>query len=186
MIIINEGTKAIFERQTVREYKDIPLNDDELETLMKAALLAPSGRNSQPCHARFVTDKEALKEINIDFKNYVGWDTPAYTRAEKNPVYHNAPLLVLIFSENGSKTDCGIMVENIALCAQAIGLNSVIIGSVGALFDSPEANKWKKRLDIPENFCFDIAVAVGHGDETPEPKPRDESHVKLIKSIHFE
>ena len=60
MIIKNEVTDAILSRQTIREYKDIPLNDDELETLMKAALLAPSGRNGQPCHVRFITDKGML------------------------------------------------------------------------------------------------------------------------------
>ncbi len=181
MVIENDVTKAIFTRQTIREYKDIPLNGDEIETLMQAALLAPSGRNSQPCFVRFVTDKAILEEINHDFKEYVGYDTPAYTRSEKNPVYHNAPVMVFIFSESGSKTDSGIMVENIAVCAKGIGLDSVIIGSVGALFDGPDSVKWKKRMDIPENFVFDIAIAVGHGDEKPEPKPREKSRISIVK-----
>lgn len=181
MIIENDVTKAIFTRQTVREYKDIPLSGDEIETLIKAALLAPSGRNSQPCHIRFVTDKSILDEINRDFKEYVGYDTPAYTRSEKNPVYHNAPVMAFIFSENGSKTDSGIMVENLAICAKGIGLDTVIIGSVGALFDGPDSNKWKKRMNIPENFVFDIAIAVGHGDEKPEQKPRDKSRIEIVK-----
>lgn len=180
MLILNDVTRAIFSRQTIREYKDIPLNEDELDTLMNSALLAPSGRNSQPCHVRFITDKAMLEEINHDFKEFVGYDTPAYTRADKNPVYHNAPCMAMIFSENGAKTDSGIMVENIAICAKGIGLDSVIIASVGALFDSPYSAKWKKKLNIPENFVFDIAISVGHGDETPEPKPREKDRIQKV------
>ncbi len=180
MLILNDVTNAIFSRQTIREYKDIKLTEDELETLMHAALLAPSGRNSQPCHARFITDKAMLDEINHDFKEFVGYDTPAYTRAEKNPVYHNAPCMAMIFSENGAKTDCGIMVENIAICAKGLGLDSVIIASVSALFNGPDSSKWKKKLSIPENYVFDIAISVGHGDEKPEPKPRDISHIQKV------
>lgn len=181
MIIKNEVTDAILSRQTIREYKDIPLNNDQLETLMKAALLAPSGRNGQPCHVRFITDKAMLEEINHDFKEFVGYDTPAYTRAEKNPVYHNAPVMAMIFSETGSKMDAGIMVENIAICAKGIGLESVIIASVGALFNGPDSLKWKNRLNIPENYVFDIAISVGYGDEKPEPKPRELSRIQLVK-----
>ncbi len=181
MIIKNEVTEAILSRQTIREYKDIPLTSDEIETLMKAALLAPSGRNGQPCHVRFITDKSMLEEINHDFKEFVGYDTPAYTRAEKNPVYHNAPVMAMIFAEIPSQMAAGIMVENIAICAKGLGLDSVIIASVGALFDGPDSAKWKKRLNIPENYVFDIAISVGHGDEKPEPKPRIESRIQLVK-----
>lgn len=181
MLIKNDITNAIFERQTIREYTEEKLTDDQLETLINSAVLAPSGRNSQPCHLRFVTSKEMLDEINHDFKEFVGYDTPAYTRWDKNPVYQNAPATAFIFSKNGSAINAGIMVENLAICAKGLGLDSVIIASIGALFNGPDSDKWKERLDIPKDYKFDIAISIGHGDEKPEFKPRNRDQFKIIK-----
>lgn len=181
MYIENEVTKTIFERQSIREYTCETLTDDEIETLMNSAVRAPSARNLQPCHVRFITNKEILDEMNEDFKKFVGYDTPAYSRANTNPVYHNAPVMAMIFSENSAGIDAGIMVENIAICAKGIGLDSVIILSVGALFDGPDSEKWKKKLDIPLNYKFDIAISIGHGNEKPEMKPRNYGQFKIIK-----
>lgn len=180
MIIKNDLTNAIISRQSIREYTKEKLTSDELETLALAAKKAPSARNLQPCHVRFITDKTILDEMNEDFKDFVGRETPAYSRFKTNPVYQNAPVMAMIFSENGSKIDAGIMVENLALCAKAIGLDSVIILSIEQLFVSPYAEKWKNRLDIPENYVFDIAISIGHGNETPPEKTRFDDRIKFI------
>ena len=180
MIIKNEASNAIFSRQSIREYTDEKLTPDELDTLAYAAKKAPSARNLQPCFVRFITDKKILDEMNEDFKDFVGRDTPAYSRYQTNPVYHNAPVMAMIFSENASKIDAGIMVENLAVCAKAIGLDSVIILSIEQLFESPYAGKWKSKLDIPENYVFDIAISIGHGNETPPEKPRFDDRIKFI------
>lgn len=180
MIIKNDATNAVFQRQSVREYKDRELTRDELDTLSLAALKAPSARNLQPCIVRFVTNKTMLDEMNADFKDLVGHDTPAYSRYDTNPVYHNAPVTAFIFSENGSKIDAGIMVENLAVCAKGIGLDSVIILSIAPLFDSPYSEKWKEKLDVPSQYGFDIAISIGEGDEAPPEKPRFDDRIKFI------
>lgn len=180
-MIINETTNAIFTRQTIREYKKEQITNEQLETLMHAALMAPSGRNGQPCHVRFIQNPEMLHEMHIDFKNFVGWDTPVHTRSDKNPFYHNAPTFVLLFAESKCDMDGGIMTENICIAAQSLGLGTCIVASVGALFDSPESAKWKEKLCIPENFEFLIGICVGYPDEKPEQKPRFEDRIKIIR-----
>lgn len=181
MIIKNDVTDAIFQRQSIREYTEKKLTPEELETLMLAAKKAPSARNLQPCTVRFITNKAILDEMNADFKELVGYDTPAYSRYQTNPVYQNAPAMAMIFSENASKIDAGIMVENLAICAKGIGLDSVIILSIAPLFESPYGKKWKDRLDVPENYVFDIAISIGNGDEKPPEKPRLDDRIKIIE-----
>lgn len=51
---MNEVIKAILERQTIRSYKKEQITDEQLDLLMQAAKKAPSGRNMQPCHVRFI------------------------------------------------------------------------------------------------------------------------------------
>lgn len=180
---MNEVIKAILERQTIRSYKKEQITDEQLDLLMQAAKKAPSGRNMQSCHVRFIQNKEMLDQMNTDFKKLVGYDTPAYTRWDVNPVYHNAPTFAVLFAENESYMDGGIMCENICIAAQGLGLGTCIIASVGALFadGNAEGNKWKRAWDIPENYKFLIAVAIGYPDEKPEEKPRFDDRIKVIR-----
>lgn len=174
---------AIMQRRTIRSYKNEEIPEEILQTLLDCAMWAPSARNSQVCHVRVLTDKKALEALNVDFKNKVGWDTPAYTRWDTNPVYQGAPALFFIYGETKSDMNGGIMAENIAVAAEGLGLGSCIIGSVGALLDTPDGNKWKRILDIPENFEFIVCVAVGEKDENPAVKPRKPENFRIIDCV---
>ncbi len=179
---MNETVKSVLERQTVREYKPEQITDGELELLTLAAKRAPSGRNTQPCYVRFVQNRGLLDEMNRDFKELVGYDTPAYTNWDIHPFYHNAPTTAFIFSPGRSETDGGIMVENICVAAWGMGIGTCIIGSIGALFeDSSNGKKWRNKLNIPENFCFLIAAAIGYPALLPEMKPRFDDRIEIIR-----
>lgn len=182
-IIHNQTIDAIIKRRTVRAFKDEQISDRELQSLLTAALWAPSGRNTQPCHVRVLQDKKALEKLNVDFKNLVGWDTPAYTRWDVNPVYQTAPSLFFIFAEDQSDMAAGLMAQNIAIAAESIGLGTCIIGSVGLLMNAPEGEKWKEKLGILKDWRFLIAVAVGYKDEEPPVKERNEDQFKVIKEL---
>ena len=144
---------------------------------------APSGRNSQACQVRVIADKKVLDKLNTDFKNKVGWDTPAYTRWEVNPVYQGAPAMFFIFAPTKDNMNGGIMVENIAIAAEGMGLGSCIIASIGGLLDTPEGEKWKRIMKVPEGFEFVIAVAVGVKAEEPEPKERKPENFIIVEDI---
>ena len=180
-MIRNETIDAIFARQTIREYKREQITDEMLETLIKAAKLAPSGRNMQPCHVRFVQDAQMLHEMHLDFKNLVGWDTPAYTRSDTNPFYHNAPTFIFIYAENDSAMDAGLMVENICIAAESMSLGTCIVGSAGALFNDEAGKKWNEKLHVPRDFRYQIGICVGYPDEQPPRKPRFDDRIEVIR-----
>ncbi|MDR2752780.1 MAG: nitroreductase family protein [Oscillospiraceae bacterium] len=193
MIIHNPTTDVILRRQTVREYLPEPLSESQLQTLRQAALQAPSGRNAQPIHARICTNPAMLAQMQVDFKNIVGWDTPVHTKSDVNPFYHNAPAFVFLFAEDASQLDAGLMCENIVLAAESMGLSSVIVGSVAALFkdatgsaafnlaeDASPGLRWRSYLQIPSHFRFMIGVGIGYGNEQPPPKPRRKDQIQVI------
>ncbi len=181
-MVKNETVDVIIKRQTVREYKKEQISGDELEALIAAALRAPSGRNSQPCHVRFIQNGGMLAEMQTDFKNIVGWDTPVHTRSDKNPFYHNAPTFAAIFAAGESYMDAGIMVENICIAAESMGLATCIVGSASALFnDKEKGGKWKKKIGIDESFIYQIGVGIGYPDEKPEMKPRFDDRISVVR-----
>jgi len=182
MIIHNPVVDAVLSRQTIREYKPEQISADQLKTLLFAALRAPSGRNSQPIHARFCQNAAMLRGMQVDFKNIVGWDTPVHTKSDVNPFYHNAPTFAFLFAEGDSRMDAGLMAENICIAARGLDLGTVIVASVGALFsDAAAGPKWKKALNIPETWQFMIGVGIGYPDEEPPMKPKNEEQLQVIR-----
>ena len=178
---MNEIINNIMTRQTIREYTDEQVPMELLNVVLDAAIRAPSGRNTQPCHLRVLRNKEMLDEMNTDFKNIVGWDTPAYTGWDIRPVYHNAPTFIFIFAKDKSDMAAGLMAENIALAAKSLGLGSCMVGSLGGLFDNEEgAKKWKEILEIPEDWCFLLGMTLGYPNEEPPMKEREDGHIKII------
>jgi len=182
MILHNPVIDAVLTRQTIREYTPEQITPDQLETLMHAALKAPSGRNTQPIHARFCQNLDMLKEMQIDFKNIVGWDTPVHTRSDTNPFYHNAPTFAFLFAQGDSRMDAGLMAENICIAAKGLDLGTVLVGSVGALFsDGAAGPKWKQALNIPADWHFMVGVGIGYPDEAPPFKPKNEEQIQVIR-----
>lgn len=178
---MNDTIKTILSRQTIREYTSQQVPDELLDVIIQSAIRSPSARNTQPCHLRITKNAELLDEMNTDFKNLVGWDTPAYTGYDVRPVYHNAPVFIFIFAENPDGMSAGLMAENIALASHSLGLGSCMIGSLGALFeDSEMGKKWKNILDIPEDWHFLLGISLGYPNEKPPFKAREDGHVKFI------
>jgi nitroreductase len=123
-----------------------------------------------------------LREMQIDFKNIVGWDTPVHTKWETNPFYHNAPTFAVIFAQGESYMDAGIMVENICIAAESMGLATCIVGSAGALFsDKEKGEKWKTRIGINAGYKYQIGVCIGYPNEKPEMKPRFEDRISAVR-----
>ena len=181
-MIRNETIDIILERRTVRDYTDEKLTGEEIETILECAKWAASARNMQPCVVRCVQDKAFLDEMNTAFKDLVGWDTPAYTNWDKNPFYQNAPCMFFIYAPHNAAMDGGIMTGNIVTAAKSMGLDTCIIGSIGALLNDEQGKKWKAMLNIPESYKFVISIAAGHGAEKPAKKPRNDENFTFIKT----
>lgn len=59
---------AIMTRISVRQYTDEPLTDQEIETLLKAGMAAPSACNMQPWRFVVVTNPEVRQTITSQIK----------------------------------------------------------------------------------------------------------------------
>ena len=55
---------AIFNRISVRKYKQESLKKEEIDLILKAAFSAPSARNSQPWQFIVVENKDTLKDLS--------------------------------------------------------------------------------------------------------------------------
>jgi len=184
---MNETLKNIAGRYTCRDFKDTPLNDQQVEELVKAALAAPSAMNLQPWHVIVVTDKAVVDELNDEGMDILSKheDRSMYERmmSRGGKMFYNAPCLVIVLSD-GSKwgtLDCGILCQNVVIAAESMGLGSCIVGMAGISLNGPKAAEYAERFGFPEGHEFAIGILVGEINSGKEPHEHDRSKVSYIK-----
>jgi nitroreductase len=114
---------AIHARRSVRQFSDAPVSDEQIETLLRAAMAAPSAHNQQPWRFVVVRDPDTLARLAVATK-YAA------------PI-GRAQVGVVILADTGAlKTaedlwviDCSLAGENLMLAACAEGLGSVWLAS---------------------------------------------------------
>jgi nitroreductase len=180
----NQVLETIITRSSIRAYKSEPLSQEQKKALQDAALASPSAMNRQPYKFIFINNKAVIEEIEQDVVNYfvAKKDEAVLERlkSRNNKVLYDTPCLILIVIEDNNsyaKVDAGIAVQNIALAAKSIGLDSVIVGMPGVVFSGPKADYWRKSLNIPEGYTYGIGIAVGYADMEKTPHDPDPSKI---------
>ncbi|MGC9360171.1 MAG: nitroreductase family protein [Anaerolineae bacterium] len=152
----------LFARRSIRQFTTEPVDDEQIETLLQAAMAAPSAGNRKPWHFLVVTDAEIRARL-----------------AEDHPyakMVSQAPVCIVPCGQPEASypgreafwiQDCAAATENILLAATALGLGSVWCG----VHPIPERESSARRiLGIPEDVVPFAYIAIGHPAEIKEPR----------------
>lgn len=157
---------AIYARRSVRQFvQDKPVERDKLETLLKAAMAAPSACNIQPWDFIVIEDKESIRAVQAGIDQYADYNPAAIIVVCGNNEF-------IPWKDYGI-IDCACAMENIMIAAPAMGLGTVCIGG----FDR---RKVKEQLEIPENIEAIGMVYVGYPGEEKEPRTK-----YLEEAVHW-
>mgnify|MGYP002868710647 CR=1 FL=1 len=179
----NEVLNTILKRSSIRAYSPEKLTGEELAVLKKAALASPTAMNRQNQRFIFVTDDAKLAELEKGIFESIlhNGDAEFVERMKKRGgrITYEAPLVVIICAAPGhyARVDAGIAVENIALAAKSMGLDSVILGMPEGAFVGEEGRAMRESFCFPEGYEYCIAISVGHRATDKPPHEWDEAHV---------
>jgi len=67
---------TIYARRSIRKYQERPVEREKLETLLKAAMAAPSARNGKPWEFVVVTEPEGMAKVRSAMV-FGGYNAPA-------------------------------------------------------------------------------------------------------------
>ncbi len=176
---------TIMQRKSVRSYKDSTIAPEVMETLLRAAVAAPSGMDVRPWHIVVMTDKSKYDELfagNFNMEKFKQSsavvifcaDTTVTRPPRENP---NAPAVT---SPNPIwRDDMGACTENFLLAAEACGLGAVWTACYPF---HDRMDPVAAYLQLPGNIVPYSIVPVGYpaGDEQPKDK-WDESRIHFDK-----
>ncbi len=152
-----------------------PVSDEDVRTILEAALKGPTGGNQQPIRWLVIRDadtKKAMQEIyqrcwNKGRKPYEaepGKVAPAVLSSADHLAanLHLTPVLILACAETGSgsrRHDASVYpsVQNLLLAARALGLGTTL--TTAHLF---EEDAVKELLGIPEEVTTYALIPVGY------------------------
>ena len=154
----------IHNRKSVRQYTAEPVSEDHIQTMLKAAMAAPSAVNYQPWRFVVVTEREQLDAMA---------EVLPFARMLKQ-----APLAIIVCGETlwfeGKENifwqqDCSAATQNLLLAAEALGLGAVWTG----VYPDPQRSaELSAFLGLPETVQPLCAIPIGHpaGDDKPKDK----------------
>ena len=185
---MNETLKTIMERYSCRDFSNDPLTQDQVQALVDAALASPSALNRQPWHIIVVTNKALIQEMDTYAMSTIKTQNPeGYQRLmdRGGSMFYNAPCLIVIAkattdNPDYATLDCGIVSQNIALGAHALGLGSVICGMARIPLSGEKGAEFMERIQFPEGYTFGMAVCVGTAASGKAPHDLDPSKVTYI------
>lgn len=186
---MNETLKSIFDRRSIRQYKQEQIREEELQTILEAGKFAPSAMNQQSWHFTVVQNKAMLEKINalckIAFLKSGNKRFEERAQAENFSPFHNAPTFIIVSGDGNAiapQNDGSLALGNMFLAAYSLGIGSCWIHAMNYLFSTEEGKTLKKELGIPEGYVSVGAGAFGYpAAQPPAPAPRKEGTVNIIQ-----
>ena len=155
----------ILSRTSIRSYKDIPVEGEKIEKLLRAAMASPSAANRQPWHFVVVRDKQRRRALS-----------------EANPnasMAQDAPLCIVVCGDlekalpgEGAQywvQDASAACQNLLLEATALGLGAVWTGTYPI---KDRCDAVSKALSLPDHIVPLCTVCIGYPDSKPQPKDK--------------
>ena len=169
---------VILSRKSVRSYTDQPVSDEQVETMLRAAMAAPTGMNVQPWRFVVVRD-QAVKDKLAGPRGGMIAQAPVVfvicgeTTLMRKPF--GQPDAEAVEVENGNWTqDCSAATENLLLAAEALGLGAVW---TAAFPYEDRVAPIREALGLPDNvapLCV-VPCVYPAGDDQPKDKWKPEN-----------
>ena len=142
-------------RRSMRKFTEEPLTPEQVETLMRSALMSPSSKGKHAWHFVVVDDKDMLNALS-------------QCKAAGADFVKDAPMAIVVV---GDPTESDVWIEDASVAATVLLYQAEDLG-LGACWvqvrqrttadGEPAENIVRHLLNIPDEMVPAIIVAVGH------------------------
>ncbi|MCU0857637.1 MAG: nitroreductase family protein [Pontiellaceae bacterium] len=136
-----ETISTIMTRRSIRAFENRPVTEEQIQTLLEAAMNAPSAGDGRPWHFVVTTSRAKL-------------DALADAVDEGNALLKQAQAAILICLDESLEKfkgfgpqDCSCAAQNLQLAAHDMGLGTVWLAIINV---PPRTAGCRKILDVPE------------------------------------
>lgn len=173
---MNETLKVIRERRSIRRYKAEQIKDSELNAILEAGTWAPTGKGQQSPVMVAVQDAETIAYLSKTNAAILG--TP-----NADPLY-GAPTAVVVLADGTNPNwlqDGSLVMGNLMLAAQSVGVGSCWINRCKEFFDTAEGKALLEKWGLDGKYRGVGICILGYAEgPAPAPKPRKEGYIVRV------
>ncbi len=161
---MNEVIKIIKQRRSTRKYTTEVPSRELLEQVAEAGLYAPSGMGTQNTKILMVSNPDMLSRLRKLNAQVIG-------RGDMDP-YYGAPVLAVVIGDRATPTieeDGVLVLENMMLAAESLGLSSCYIHRAKPMFETEEGKLILKELGIEGDWIGIGHIILGYDDGGKRP-----------------
>lgn len=191
--------KVIADRRSIREYTDEPVSEEDLQKILEAGRLAPSGENAQPWRFIVIKDPAMRKKLGAlggggssrrFTAEYVSQQMQArfaglqdeekkkaafekLTSGQVSAFAATAPVNIMVVGKKDvwdMPYDTSAAIENMLLMVTALGLGACWV--IAPCIDIRDEERVKTLLGIPEGYKAVSLISIGHPTRPHRPRPR--------------
>jgi len=191
--------KVIQDRRSIREYSTEAVSAADLDLILEAARLAPSGENAQPWRfvvvtdpatrrqmgalagggsgrrftAEFVTEKMQERFVSLQDETKKRAAFEKLTSGKVSAFLAEAPLDIAVCGKKDvwdMPYDTSAAIENMLLMVTALGLGACWV--IAPCIDIRDEERMKALLGVPEAFKIISIISIGHPTRPHRPRPR--------------
>ncbi len=164
--------QELYERQSIRKYQAKPVEEEKIEQLLRAAMQAPSARNTQSWRFLVVTNRAALDSM-VELQPYTG-------------MMKSAPCAIIVLGDRTAEENDAYLYVNAAAAIENMLIEAVNQG-LGTCWCAiaPNAERiaaFRQYYSIAQDELPIGVVAVGYGDEVKTKQDRfDPAKIRYFK-----
>lgn len=161
----------IMTRTSVRSYSGRQVEPEKIDTLLRAAMAAPTAGNKQPWRFVVINDKAILQSISDNFNTMT--------------MARDASVAIVMCGDTSATfggdardywiEDVSAASENLLLAAHATGLGAVWCGIYP---QQTRVEQFSKMLNLPQNIVPMACICIGY--PAAETTPKDKWHPEYI------
>ena len=156
-------------RRSVRKYTGERIDDEKIEKVLQAGMLSASSKGRRPWEFIVVRSKETLEKM-------------AHSRVAGAAMLKGADTAIAVIADPEKcdvwVEDCSIVMANMHLMADSLGLGSCWIHRAKEEFETPEGKAILEKFGVNGDFEGIGHLIVGYTDGAyPETKPRNTGRV---------
>lgn len=172
----SETIETLLQRRSIRKYNDAPVNDDQVDAILKAAFRAPTSSNIQSYTVITVRNPETKRRLAVPTGNQQHIiDCPVFLAfcADLTRLEHVLKERDHTLEDNNleiglvSSIDASLVGMSAYLAAESLGIKGVMIGAV-----RNDAIKIAEILELPKFVFCVFGMCLGYPAEMPQQKPR--------------
>ena len=167
-----EFDKLISERYSVRSFLDTPLTQEDIDKIISASHLAPTGCNFQPQKILVLNTPDSMEKLRPCTKYHFNAPSAMLVCYDENQSWTRP-----YDGEKSAKVDASIVATHIILKAHDIG-----VGCCWVMCFEPD--KLIKAFNIPKNYIPSALLIMGYPSKTAKPSPLH-SKFRPIEDVVF-